>query len=324
LRATGSKDDVARANYNLGNALLEKNEVDEAIACYQKAIELESDFFDAYNNLGNAFLRKGSPDAAVSSLTKALQLSANLNKDDQARAHFNLANALLVTRHIDEATEHYRSAIELSPAYSEAHNNLATALLQKGLTNEAIQQFKRVVELRSDQGGPSLARAHYNLANALLDYGQIDEAIVHYGKALEIEPGYVDARTNLGNALHQKGTMDRDAIGQYEEALRLDSSSLLAISQLAWVLATSSEKGLRNGARAVEFAERAERLSHGKDPRVLRCLAAAYAENREFSKATEAARRALTLFTAQGDDSSRKILEREIALYEAGSPFQKE
>ncbi len=73
-----------------------------------------------------------------------------------------------------------------------------------------------------------------------------------------------------------------------------------------------------------ECAEKAERLSHGRDARVLRGLAAAYAENREFSKATEAARRALTLSAAQGDDFLRKILQREMALYEAGSPFQQE
>src|SRR5208282_5015428 len=47
--------------------------------------------------------------------------------------------------------------------------------------------------------------AHNDLGNALLQKGSVDEAIVHYQKALQIDPDYVDACYNLGNALLQKG-----------------------------------------------------------------------------------------------------------------------
>jgi tetratricopeptide (TPR) repeat protein len=324
LRSAENKNDLARANYNLGNALLQNNQLDEAIVCYRKAIDLDPRLLDAYNNLGNAFLQKGLPDSAVSSLTRAVELSADRKKSDQAKAHYNLGNAFLAAKHTDEAIEQYRTATALWPTYSEAHNNLASALLQRGLTDEAIQHFKTVVELRIGQEGASLSKAHYNLANALLADGQIDGAIAHYRTALELQPSYADAHINLGNALHQKGAMDRDAIAQYEEALKIDQSSPLALSQLAWVLATSSEKGLRNGARAVECAEKADHLSGGKNAAVLRALAAASAEKGEFSKATEAARRSLALLSIQGDTASTRELLREIALYEAGSPFRKD
>ena len=114
----------------------------------------------------------------------------------------------------------------------------------------------------------------------------------------------------------------RTAIAQYEEALKIDHNSALARSQIAWLLATSSEEALRNGARAVESAEKADQLSGGGNAIVLHALAAAYAENGEFSKATEAARRALTLATAQGNTDLTNALQREIALYQAGLPYR--
>ena len=280
----GSENDRARANYNLANALLQKGEVDQAIVCYQKAIELDPLFSDAYNNLGDALLRKGSADAAVPYLRKALELSAGLKESEQAKAHYNLGNAVFAANHTEEAIEHYRAAIALLPTYSEAHNNLANALLQAGLIDEAIHHFEEVVQLRAEQGGASLAKAHYNLANAFFSKGRIDDAIAHYRKALELQPGYSDAHINLGNALHRKRGMDTEAIAQYEEALRTDQNSVLARSQIAWLLATSSEEALRNGARAVESAEKADQLSGGGNAIVLHALAAAYAENGEFSQ----------------------------------------
>ena len=322
LRVDGSKDDRARASYNLGNALLQNGEVDEAILCYQKTIELEPAFSDAHNNLGNALLRKGLADAAVSHLRKVLELSAGREKSDQAKAHYNLGNALLATNHSDEAIEHYRAAAALWPTYSEAHNNLASALLQKGLTDEAIYHFQKVVELRVDRGGAGLAKAHYNLANAFFDKGRFDDAITHYRKALELQPGYSDAHINLGNAFHHKGRMDKEAIAQYEEALKIDPNSALARSQLAWLLATSSEKAFRDGAKAVESAEKADQLSGGGNAIVLHALAAAYAEHGEFPKATETARRALALTTAEGNTALTNALQREITSYQAGLPYR--
>jgi tetratricopeptide (TPR) repeat protein len=318
----GSEDDRARANYNLANALLQNGELDPAIAYYQKAIKLDPLFSDAYNNLGNALLRKGSADAAVPYLRKVLELCAGLKKSDQAKAHYNLGNALFAANHTDEAIEQYRAATALLPTYSEAHNNLANGLLKEGSIDEAIQHFQEVVRLRAAQGGASLAKAHYNLANAFFSKGQIDDAIAHHRKALELQPGYTDAHINLGNALHHKRGMDREAIAEYEEALRIDHHSALALSQIAWLLATSSEEALRNGARAVEFAEKADQLSGGGNAIVLHALAAAYAENGEFFKATESARRALTLATAQESTNLANALQREITSYQAGLPYR--
>ena len=46
-------------SYNgLGNAYSKLNEYDKSIKCFQKAFEIEPKFYEAYNNLGNLLIKK--------------------------------------------------------------------------------------------------------------------------------------------------------------------------------------------------------------------------------------------------------------------------
>src|SRR5205814_6723791 len=68
--------------------------------------------------------------------------------------------------------------------------------------------------------------------------------------------------------------LQKDAIAEYEYAARISALDPLPRNKLAWILATSSDASIRDGSRAVELANEAVRLSHGKDPNYLRTLAA--------------------------------------------------
>ena len=59
----------------------------------------------------------------------------------------------------------------------------------------------------------------------------MDEAILHYKNAIRIDPKYVDAYNNLGNALASKGNYD-DAIKQYSEALKINPDFKDSINNL--------------------------------------------------------------------------------------------
>ena len=128
---------------------------------------------------------------------------------------------------------------------------------------------------------------------------------------------------SLGSALLAKGRVV-DAIAQYQEALRLAPENVAAESNLAWLLATSSDPSLRNGPEAVVLAEQASRSSDGKMPLVLRILAAAYAEAGRFSEARETAHEALRAADDQGNSALSDFLRKEIALYESGQAYHKQ
>ena len=95
-----------------------------------------------------------------------------------------------------------------------------------------------------------------------------------------------------------------------------------ACDNLAWMLATSPQSSARNGAKALELALRAERLSAGKNPLFIGTLAAAYAETGQFAEAVAAAQRALQLAAAQNNPALTNALRAQITTYQAGSPFR--
>jgi len=225
---------------NLGLALFQKGEVDEAIAHYHKALEINPNFAKAHNNLGYALFQKRQVDMAIEQYQKASEINPKY-----AEAHFNLGIALSQKGQVDEAMAQYQKALEINPNFVEAHNNLGWELLQRGQVDEALAQFQIVLEIN-----PNYADAHYNIGNALLQKKQVDGAIAEYQKALEIEPNFAEAHYYLGNALLQKKQMD-GAIAEYQKALEIDPFSTKAHNNLGIALA---QKGRLNEAIA-QFQE---------------------------------------------------------------------
>ena len=77
--------------------------------------------------------------------------------------------------------------------------------------------------------------AHYNLAVELAEAGKVQEAIGQYEQALRIEPDNADVHYNLGGALIQLGRVD-EGIGHYEQALRIKPDNAEAHSNLGVAL----------------------------------------------------------------------------------------
>jgi hypothetical protein len=86
------------------------------------------------------------------------------------------------------------------------------------------------------------------------------------------------------------------------------------------MLATWPAPSVRNGGKAVALAEQANQFSRGKDPLILRTLAAAYAETGRFPEAVLTARQALALAMAQSNPGLTNELQTEIGLYQTNSP----
>jgi Flp pilus assembly protein TadD len=179
---------------NLGSALDEKGQTDEAIRLYEKALRLKPDDATAHANLGIALARKGQTDEAIRQYQEALRL-----KPDYAEPHYSLGNVLARAGQIDEAMREYQEAVRLKPDYAAAHNNLGFALVRKGQLDQAIRQYQEAIRLKPDYAG-----AHYNLGFALVKLGQTDEAIRHFQEALRLKPEYADARKRLDLLLAAK------------------------------------------------------------------------------------------------------------------------
>ena len=215
-----------------------------------------------------------------------------------------------------EALTHFQKALEIKPEYAEAHLNLGMALVNGGRTGEAIAHYQKALEIK-----PEYAEAHFNLGNVYFAQARPEAAMAEYLAALRIKPDYSDARCNLGLVQYQRGVVS-EAIAEWREVLGRQPDHAPALNRLAWVLATSPVRSLRNGTEAVELAGRAAKLTGGRDAGILDALAAAYAEAGRFAEAVETAQAALTLAKNQNNPAHVEGLQSRIKLYEAGSPYR--
>ena len=87
---------------------------------------------------------------------------------------------------------------------------------------------------------PKNGRAHYNLGVVLQQVGRVQDAIGQYEQALRLKPEMVEAHNNLGKALLAVGRVS-DAIEQYELALRLKPDSAETHYDLAVALRQAGE-----------------------------------------------------------------------------------
>src|SRR5271166_6066450 len=172
---------------NLGLALFQKGQVDDAIAQYEKALEIYPNYVAAHYNLGNALLQKGQLDAALAQYEKAVEIDPN-----DAAAHINLGNALFQKEQLDEAVAQFQKAVEINPNDAEAQYNLGNAFFQKGQLDEAVAQFQKALKI-----DPNSFATHYNLGGALFQKGQLDKAITQFQEVLRLKPDFSPAQDNL-------------------------------------------------------------------------------------------------------------------------------
>jgi eukaryotic-like serine/threonine-protein kinase len=199
------------ARFNLGISLYDQGDVDGAIACFGKAIELDPKFERPHTNLGVVLQEKGDLEGAMACLATAVELAPQ-----DAVAHTNLGIVLEKLGHMDAANTSYRTAIAFDPKLALAHNNLGSVLARQGDAEGAIACFHTAVRL-----APQDAGAHANLGLGLASQGDIAGAIACFRTATELAPQNADWQYNLGVSLYDQGDLE-GAITCYRSAIALD------------------------------------------------------------------------------------------------------
>jgi len=131
------------------------------------------------------------------------------------------------------------------------------------------------------------------------------------------ENAELQARMELADQLNKAGKF-AEALQEYREAARLYPNDPMALNNLAWSLAANPRQELRNGKEAVQLASRAVELTGQQQGVFIGTLAAAYAEDGQFAKAVEMAKkaRAIALLTHQPEVAVAN--EQLLKLYSAG------
>jgi tetratricopeptide (TPR) repeat protein len=205
-----------------GNEFYRHGDADNAIAQYNKALELNPGSVEAHQKLGFLLYHvKDQPQEGMAHLRQTLALDPH-----NPRAHYDLGMALLHQRKIDEAGGHFAEALTYMPAdgldgqYTplRVHLSFGEALLLAYRLPEAKVHLARVVQL-----DPMNAHGHYWLSQALAGLNEIDAALLSYAKAMKLNPK-VDDSPGLHQML-EKGLLQKrqfhEALGHAERALAL-------------------------------------------------------------------------------------------------------
>jgi serine/threonine-protein kinase len=145
--AVALRPGASAAHANLGAILQHvKRDYDGAIACFERALDLDPRLALAHSNLGVVWWEKRKPDKAIAHFRKALVLDPRL-----PRAQYSLGLALHVRGEQDEAIACFERAIRIDADFAEAHCNLGGALRAKGRFAASLRAYRRGHELGSRQ-----------------------------------------------------------------------------------------------------------------------------------------------------------------------------
>jgi tetratricopeptide (TPR) repeat protein len=174
----GTGSGTARNLVNKGNGLLNQNKYDEALQAYNKAIELNPQYEEAWIGKALTFIVLGRTDEALEAFDKVTELNPL-----DAKA-WNIKGELLnILGKSDKALQTFDKAIELNPQDALAWLSKGNLLLQLNRYDEALQTFDRATEL-----DPQNTNAWKGKGLALNKLNRDDEALEAFDKATKTNP----------------------------------------------------------------------------------------------------------------------------------------
>ncbi|SFK95403.1 Tfp pilus assembly protein PilF [Nitrosomonas aestuarii] len=238
--------ETAESYLNRSKAFIQhQNQYDQALLAFNAAIEIDSDYVEAYIGRGYLFQLNGQHEQAIADYSKALSI-----QPQAAAVLVNRGETYIKTGQYDKAIFDTTKAIEITPYHWGAYLNRGFAYDAKGQYVQAILDFSKAIEIKPDfaiaytnrglayskDGQYERGLADINKAIELgsqtaIEYGgrgnvyqltgHIEQAISDYSKALEISPHIFEIYKNRGQAFSKKNQYDQ-AISDFNKAIEIN------------------------------------------------------------------------------------------------------
>jgi len=136
----------------------------QAIAAYQRVLELDPQHAAAHINLGTLYYNRQEYSLAEKHYRQAIEVDSRY-----ALAYFDLGNVLDETGRVNEAIQTYATALQLAPTYADAHYNLALAYEKMKEPRKALKHWRAYTRL--DTTGPWAVHARNQIKRILQSDG---------------------------------------------------------------------------------------------------------------------------------------------------------
>jgi predicted CXXCH cytochrome family protein len=232
-------DDPSQAGIIRGSALIEVGRLGGPSAA--AAMKAGAGELDPLVRLGAAegaaFLPPEARLEAVGRLTRdsirAVRLAAVRTLGDVPRASFAAEDNAAFDRAIEDLMEYGRANV----LFAEAQSGLGVFMIGQRRIGDAEAAFRRSIAL-----DPTFAGAHSNLAEFFRTMGRNAESEQAYATAVAAAPNLAEPRYGHALALVRVRRLD-DAIGELQEAIRLDPGNTRYASTLAIALDSAGRTG---------------------------------------------------------------------------------
>jgi tetratricopeptide (TPR) repeat protein len=239
--------------YLLADGLQRQKKWSEAVAAYEKAIAAAPLKYEPYRNLAAIHQRQGRLKDAIVVMERAraaihgegrifTELAwyyslADRHTDAVGSAngaiklrpaeylgYTNLCRALNDTKQYQAAITACNNALRLNPGDGETYLYLGRASDFLKRTAEATRYYRLAVTglLAFVGKNPEYPEGHYLLGNAYFADGQRDRAVMSFQKAVELNPNFSKARSNLGRIYVALGNKAA-ALEQHRALVPLDA-----------------------------------------------------------------------------------------------------
>ena len=221
IGATQQQSSNLSANLQSVEALVRQGNLEEAKTRVLVELESNPSSADGYNLLGIIESEQQQYPNALAAFQKALQLAPNSTK-----THNNFGNVYLAQKHFDLAEKEFRTVLRLDPRNRDGNYNMGALEMAKGLPAEAIPYLERIrpkdlatrlnlirAYLQSKRTAEALRMAtelsaenensvqsHFSLGVMLASEKQYKQALLELEKADALQPGTFEILYNLGQA----------------------------------------------------------------------------------------------------------------------------
>jgi len=209
-----------------GTQFKQEGKLDDAIAAYNKALEINSNLPWTYHNLGEVQSQLGDYEEAVAAYQQALKLNPNL-----IWSYEKLGEVLTKLGRLDEAISLYSKAIEINSNFFNVYKNLGDIFQAQGKQLEALNCYCRAIELN-----PNSELVHGSLWMVLTKIKHWDTAVASYRCALKVDPNSTLVYQHLGHCLISLQRWD-EAIACLRRGQELNPQSVHLLLLLGSVLA---------------------------------------------------------------------------------------
>ena len=185
--STGQDPDLASvAHLERGRSLRKRGRYREAIAEFDKAIQLDPNWAMPYCSRGMAHHQLSEHDQAIADLTKAVELAPQY-----AIAYGNRGFVHREIGELEKAIADYTEAIRLDPEFATAYADRGLMHFNTGKYAQAVADCTEAIRLR-----PGLARAYASRGLAHAKVYKLGKAIADCTRAIELEPKNAEFRAN--------------------------------------------------------------------------------------------------------------------------------